>query len=51
MTTPEQLITIEQLALIMMKAKGRYHAQLAACELSAALGLPVAWPDKNANHR
>lgn len=26
--------------------KGRYHSQVAMCELGELLGYPVVWPDK-----
>ena len=41
----DRLRKIEALALKMMKAKGRYHTQLATCELGEALGLSVIWPE------
>ncbi len=37
---------IEAAARKLFTAKGRYHSQIAMCELGELLGYPVVWPLK-----
>lgn len=38
---------LKEAALKLLSAKGRYHTQIAMCELSELLGLPAVWPDNH----
>ena len=37
---------IESAARKLFTVKGRYHSQIAMCELGELLGYPVVWPNK-----
>jgi predicted ArsR family transcriptional regulator len=41
-----RLPLVEAAARKLFTVKGRYHSQIAMCELGELLGYPVVWPDK-----
>ncbi len=38
---------LKEAAVKVLQAKGRYHTQLAMCELAELLGFPAVWPDNH----
>ena len=42
----ERFMQIEASARKLFTVKGRYHSQIAMCELGELLGYPVVWPEK-----
>lgn len=42
---------VEKAARKLFTVKGRYHSQIAMCELGELLGYPVVWPENVKGHQ